>query len=128
MVPYSDYTRHKVYLRFQPGARYARYFDTTLYNLLQESRLQDELTLGLTVTRMWGNAKVSASGLHYLHDFSKNRVDLSGSLSLRVVAGLTPILMGNYSFVPNQRSLRKAGATDEERFLSLPKLAIGYSC
>jgi hypothetical protein len=127
IVPYTEYVRHKVFVQLLPVVRHWRYFDTTLYNLMGETRFQNEVVLGAKLTRPWGTVEASASGSHYLHDFTKNRLSLYGSLSLRVVAGLSVSLSGGYDFIHDQLSLRKAGASEEERLLRLRELATGWS-
>jgi hypothetical protein len=126
-VPYSEYARHKVYVRFTPAAAYGSYIDTTLYNKLSEYAVLDEVVLGASLTRPWGTVELSADGSHYLHDITKNRLSLYGSVSLRVVAGLSVSLAGGYNFIHDQLTLRKAGATEEERLLRLREMATGYS-
>jgi hypothetical protein len=127
IVPYSEYVRHKVYVQFVPVMAYGNYFDTTMYNKLSEYAVQNEVVLGATLTRSWGTVEFSADGSHYLHDISKNRLSLYGSVSFRVIAGLSVSLSGGYNFIHDQLTLRKAGATEEERLLRLREMATGYS-
>jgi hypothetical protein len=127
IVPYSEYVRHKVFVQFIPTVQYESYFDTTLYNKLSEYRVQNAAVLGATLTRSWGTVGLSASGSHYVHDITKNRLSLYGSVSLRVIAGLSVSLSGGHNFIHDQLSLRRAGATEEERLLRLREMATGYS-
>jgi hypothetical protein len=126
-LPYSECARHKVYLRYAPIALYRSYFDTTLYDRMQETRFQNELVLGAKLTRSWGSINVAATGTHYLHDFSKNRLSFEGTVSFQVLAGLSLSLMGGYDFIHDQLSLRKEGASEEERLLRLREMETGYS-
>lgn len=126
-VPYSEYVRHKVYLQYAPIAAYRSYFDTTLYDRMSETRFQNELVLGAKLTRSWGSVNVAATGTHYLHDFSKNRLSFEGKVEFQVLAGLSLSLMGGYDFIHDQLSLRKEGASEEERLLRLREMATGYS-
>jgi len=127
IVPYSEYVRHKVYLRLTPTVQYANYFDTTLYNRLSEYLVENEAVLGAALTRSWGTVELSAEGSHYLHDITKNRLSVYGSVSLRVIAGLSVSFSGGYSFIHDQLALRKDVASEEERLLRLRELATGYS-
>jgi hypothetical protein len=61
------------------------------------------------------------------HDFSRNRLSLNADITLRIVAGLSLSLSGNYSFIHDQLGLRKEGATEQERLLRLRELGTGYS-
>ncbi len=126
-VPYSEYVRHKIYIRLTPSLLYGSYLDTTLYNKLSEFTASNAAVLGATLTRAWGTVAFSASGSHYLHDFSKNRLSLYGSVSLRVIAGLSVSLSGGYNFIHDQIALRKDAASEEERLLRLREMATAYS-
>jgi hypothetical protein len=127
LVPYSEYVRHKVYVQYAPIALYRSYFDTTLYDRMSETRFQNELVLGAKLTRSWGSVDVSATGTHYLHDFSKNRLSFVGTVSLQVLAGLSLSVSGGYDLIHDQLSLRKEGASEEERLLRLREMETGYS-
>jgi hypothetical protein len=127
ITPYPEYARHKVYLRFRPEVQYACYYDTTLYDKLSELLFLNALQAGVTATRPWGTVDLSATGSHYLHDFSKNRLSLYGCVSLRILAGLSLNFVGQYDLVHDQLALRKGGASEEERLLRLRELATGYT-
>jgi hypothetical protein len=127
LVPYSEYVRHKIFVQFAPTGLYRSYFDTTIYDRLSEMRLQNQLVLGVDMTRSWGTINLSATGSNYLHDFSRNRLSLDASASLRIVAGLSLSLSGGYDFINDQLSLRKREPTEEELLLSLVETATGYS-
>ncbi|MEO0085273.1 MAG: hypothetical protein ABIK37_01440, partial [candidate division WOR-3 bacterium] len=89
IVPYTEYVRHKVYFQLAPAVAHCRYFDTTLYNLLGETRVKNKVVLGVSLTRPWGTIDLSAEGSHYVHDFSKNRLSLNSGLTFRILAGLS---------------------------------------
>ncbi len=126
-VPYSEYVHHKICVQFQPMVLHRSYYDTTLYNLLSENRLQNQLVLTTELTRQWSSVGFIINGSHYWHDFSKNRLTIEGSINMRVFAGLSMSIAGGYSFIHDQLSLRKAGANEQERLLRLRELATGYN-
>jgi len=128
IVPYSEYVRHKIYIQLAPAVAHSRYFDTTLLNRLEETRVKNKAVLGATLTRPWGSVELTAEGSHYLHDFSKNRLSLSSTVSLRIVAGLSLSISGGYNLIHDQLSLRKGTASEEERLLRLREMLTGYSC
>jgi hypothetical protein len=89
--------------------------------------VQNEAVLGATLTRSWGTVELSADGSHYLHDITKNRLALYGSVSLRVIAGLSVSLSGGYDVINDQLALRKRNLTDVEQLLQLCETPTGYS-
>jgi len=62
-----------------------------------------------------------------LHDFSKNRVDISTSISFRIFKGFSVELYGGYSFIHNQLNIAKNDATLEEILLQQRSFATSFS-
>ena len=127
ILPYSQYTRHEVYVQYQPAVLYRDYYEETLYEKEREALAKHALVLGVTLVRSWGSARATATGSQYLHDLAKNQLSLYASAQLRVAGGLSLTLSGSYAFIHDQLSLRKGGVTEEERLLRLKELATGYS-
>lgn len=127
IVPYSEYVHHKIAIQYEPSVVFRNYYDTTLYNRMSETRVRNDLTLDAELTRKWGTVSVSVDGSHYLHDFKKNRLSISGEITWRVISGLSVSVSGDYSFIHDQLSLRKEGASEQERLLRLRELATGYT-
>jgi hypothetical protein len=97
LVPYSEYVRHKIFIRFVPSVVYRCYFDTTLYDRMGETRFSNELTLGVNMTRPWGTIELSVTGSHYLHDFSKNH--LSRFVCQYIIPGRGGTLGGGFGWL-----------------------------
>ena len=75
----------------------------------------------------WGTISAKLFGSHYFHDFEKNRLGLSGDLSLRIFKGLSLTLTGNAYMIHDRLSLAKAGASQEEVLLRRKQLDTQYS-
>ena len=65
-------------------------------------------------------------GSHYFHDFSKNRLEISGDLPLRIYKGLSMNIEGSYSAIHDQIALPRGEVTLEEILLWRRELASGY--
>ncbi|MEA1878395.1 MAG: hypothetical protein U9N86_16255 [Bacteroidota bacterium] len=63
---------------------------------------------------------------NYLHDFSKNNLSLSGSMSIRIAKGLNFNFGGGASLIHDQLALVKGGASTEEILLRRKELATAY--
>ena len=70
----------------------------------------------------WGTVSVSAEGSHYFHDFSKNRLDVFGIVSLRLYKGLSVFGLYGRSWIKDQLSLLGREPTFEEQLLRLREL------
>ena len=94
-----------------------RYEEETIYEKMKENLWGESLSIILEVKQKWGTAGASLIGSHYFHDFSKNRVQLRGNLSLRLVRGLNLNMNANYSRIRDQLSLMRGDASLEEILL-----------
>ena len=94
---------------------------------LRETYVRQSLTAALSVTQPWGSANVSLTGSHLLQDFKQNRVVLIGSMSLRLVKGLSLSIFGDVERIHDQRALPAAGATPSEILLRRRELLTSYS-
>lgn len=126
VYPYKESTRRQLVFVWSLGLNYANYRDTTIYDKLKETRPTQSFTVALEATQPWGSVNTSLVGSHYLDDFSKNRLSLSGGVELRIMRGLNYQIFGNYSRVRDQLSLVKAGATDADILLRLRQLKTSY--
>ena len=126
LFPYSESTRRELRFLYRAGYRSSTYNEETIFNKTSETLFNEALSVTFEVKQTWGSASVSLEGSHYFHDFSKNRLKLSGKLSLHLVKGLSINLSGQVSMIHDQLSLPKRGATPEEVLLRRTQLATQY--
>ena len=124
---YSESARKQIRIKYGLSYEYYDYVDTTLYNKLQEKLFNENLSIAFKTIQKWGSISLSVSGNNYLHDFSKNSAYIYSVISLKIVKGLSFDLTGQYSFIRNQLSLPKEGASLEEILLRQRQLATDYS-
>ncbi|MBN1273368.1 MAG: hypothetical protein JXB26_13960 [Candidatus Aminicenantes bacterium] len=124
--PYSESTRRQLRCLYRIGFSFANYREETIYNKTKDNLLYEGLTLTLELKEPWGTISTSLEGTHYFYDFSKNRLVLSGEVSINIVKGLSLELWGSYSRIHDQLSLPKAGASYEEILLMRKELATDY--
>jgi hypothetical protein len=127
IYPYKESTRRQLTLQYGLTPQFSNYTDTTIFNKTRETIVRQSLTAALSVTQPWGTANVSLSGSHLLQDFKQNRVVLFGSVSLRVVKGLSLSVFGDVERIHDQRALPAAGATPEQILLRRRELLTSYS-
>lgn len=124
--PYRESTRRLLTLTWEVGGIRFDYADTTIFGKLRETRPQHTLTGALSSQQPWGQAYMSVGWSNFLDDWSRNRLQVSSSISVRLVKGLQVNLYGAYSRVRDQLYLAKAGVTDEEVLLQLRRLQTSY--
>ncbi len=127
IFPYAQSTRRALRLDYQVSFRTIKYYEETIYDRITESRWLESIWATLEFIQPWGSWETQASFSHFLHDFSKNRIELWGNLSLRIVKGLSLSLDGGYSKIHDQIGLPKGEATQEEVLLRRAQLETSYS-
>ena len=70
---------------------------------------------------------MSLRGSNFFHDFSKNRVELSGFVSIRIFKGLSLRVRGGVARINDQLSLVKGEASEAEILLQLQELETSYN-
>lgn len=127
VYPYAQSTRRQLTLQYGITPLYADYTDSTIYSKTRETIVRQSLTAALSVTQPWGSANMSLTGSHLLQDFKQNRVVLFGSVSLRLVKGLSLSVFGDVERIHDQRALPAAGATPSEILLRRRELLTSFS-
>ncbi|MGC9471938.1 MAG: hypothetical protein ACP5D1_10375 [Bacteroidales bacterium] len=126
IYPYSEATHRQLRILYGFGHTYSHYIDTTIYNLISESRLRQELRIAYKVQDQWGSVNVSMEASNYMHDLSKNRIELGARIHIRITKGLSFSLFGGVARIRDQLSLAKGELSEADILLRLQELATGY--
>ena len=126
VFPYEQYATRQLRIGYAVGVQHTRYNEVTLYGLLRESRPLHEFAVTLDQRQPWGTLQAGVEWSQYLHDPSKNRLEVDGELSFRITRGLSVELEGSASRIRDQLSLPIRGADPEEVLLRLRELQSGY--
>ena len=127
LFPYSESTHRQLRFLYGIGSSYRIYDDTTIYNQMEELLWKQELQVAYQVQEKWGSVNVSLEGSNFFHDFSKNRVELNGFISVRILKGLSLRVMGGVARINDQLSLVRGEASEAEILLQLQELETTYS-
>ena len=128
IFPYSECTRRQLRILYGAGYNYSKYNDSTIYNEIGDKLFQQELQIAFQVQQKWGSVNISLEGSNYFHDFEKNRLELEGSIQIRIIKGLSLQINGSVARIRDQLSLVKdEEVTAEEVYLRLRELATGYN-
>lgn len=127
IFPYSVSTHRQLRILYGIGSSYNRYNDTTIFGKFREMLYMHQLQLAYEVQEKWGSINVSLEGSNYLHDFSKNRLMLSGFISVRIFKGLSIRLRGRAARINDQLSLAQGELTEADILLQLQELETNYN-
>ena len=135
VFPYEAATRKSFTFFYKVGPAFRDYREETVFGELDETRWEQALEIELSQRQTWGDAGVTVSGSHYLHDTDLYNVSLRGDIDFRIMRGFSVNARGNIAWVQDQIYLSANGATDEEALLRLQQrgtdfnygLSIGFS-
>ncbi len=127
LFPYSESTHHQLRFLYGIGASINHYNDTTVYGKMEETLGQQQLKIAYQVQEKWGSINISLEGSNYLHDFSKNKIELDGYITVRIVKGLSLSVRGGIARIRDQLSLAKGDYSEADVLLQLQELATDYS-
>ena len=125
--PYSQCTQRLLTMRYSLGAQRCHYHEETIFFKTAENLFDQSLEVSYVVKRPWGSISASTEAAHYLHDFGKYHVQLSTSLEWRVFKGLRISVGGYVTFLRDQLSLPRRGASLEEVLLRQRELETSYN-
>jgi hypothetical protein len=126
LFPYSEYTRRQFRMLYGVGPRYANYYEVTLFDETEETRVQHEVSATYDQRERWGTLEARVEWSQYLHDLDLSRLEMDGEVSLRILRGLSVNAEVGASRIRDQLSLPARGATPEEILLRLRELSSGY--
>jgi len=119
--------RKSLVFSYKIGGLYNDYVDTTIYNKLEESLLQQSISLSLFQKQKWGDINLGASFSNYMHDIRINNLSFNGSVSWNVFKGVNLNIGGYLSFVNDQISLQKQGVDIIDKVLGDRLLSTDYT-
>jgi len=127
LFPYSESTHRQLRFLYGIGASLNQYNDTTIYAKMKENLAQHQLQVAYRVQEKWGSINISLEGSNYLHDFSKNRLELWGDIEVRLMKGLELSVFGGIARIHDQLSLVRGELSEADILLQLQEMATAYS-
>ena len=127
LFPYSESTHRQLRFLYGIGVSLNQYNDTTIYGKIHENLGQQQLKVAYQIQEKWGSVNVSLEGSNYLHDFSKNRLDLEGTINIRIIKGLSFSIRGRMARIHDQISLVGEELSEADILLQLQEMASAYN-
>jgi hypothetical protein len=126
IFPYSQSTHRQLRILYGAGLRYNNYGDTSVYNKSKELLGKHSLNIAFQVRKKWGFINLALEASNYLHDFSKNRIELVSEISFRVFKGMSLQVDFGAAHINDQLNLKKGDISEAERLLKLTEIATKY--
>lgn len=126
LFPYSESTHRQLRFQYNAGVQFSNYIDSTLFNKMRETLYRHSLRIAYQVQEKWGSINLSLEGSNYLHNFSRNRIELDGFVRIRILKGLSISINGGVGYINDQLNLAKGELSEAERLLRLRQQATAY--
>lgn len=126
IFPYSEVLKREITFAYKIGYLYNNYAETTIFAKDLESIWNHSFNVQVKYRQTWGSVNVRLRASSFLRDFSKNRVQLNGNTSLRVLKGLSVRFSGNLELIRDQINLPAGDASLEDVLLQQKQIATGF--
>ncbi|MBL0234840.1 MAG: hypothetical protein IPQ08_14455 [Chitinophagaceae bacterium] len=127
VFPYKQFNTKLFTISYILNLRNNRYYDTTLYDRIKETRMGQEVNAKFTYKQKWGSVQVSAKYRSYLHNLDFFNLGANASCELQVSGGFSVFIYTSAELVRDQIYLPKGGATQQEVLTRRRQLESGYN-
>lgn len=125
-LPYSEATRRALTLRYLIGYTWYDYFDETIFGKTEQHLLNHQLQGSVDIQQPWGSISGGIIGSNYLHDADLRRIQFFGSVSVRLVEGLSLRFSSGLEMIQDQLTLRAGNTSIEDILLQRRELATDF--
>ncbi len=126
IFPYFEVLRKEIVFAYKIGYFYNNYIDTTIFDKNKESLYRHALDVQVRYRQPWGNIYSRLQASSFLSDFSKNRIELFGRFSVRLVKGLAVQFSGRLELIGDQINLPSGAASLEDVLLQQKQIATDF--
>jgi hypothetical protein len=127
VFPYAEASTRRFSFNYSVGPEYYNYTDTTVYNLLSETRLRHGMDIEFTQTQQWGNISVDMGAQQYLHDLELFSIYLNPNIEWQIYRGLSIDFGGFASFVGDRINIARSEISDEDILLQIRQLDTDFT-
>jgi len=126
IFPYNEVLRREIVFAYRIGYFHNDYIETTVFGKLDEGIFNHSIDVQVRYRQPWGNIYTRLRGSTFLSDFEKNRVQLFGRFSVRIIKGLSVQFSGNFEIIRDQINLPSGNASIEDVLLQQKQIATDF--
>jgi hypothetical protein len=127
IYPYLDVNNRFFVLRYGIDVTNNNYYDTTLYNRLEETLYGQKASATLTLNQKWGTFYSSIYYRNYFHNWKLNNMGVNLNVNVRVTGGLSFYINTSGNIVHDQVYLVKGNVTEQDVLTRKRQLASNYN-
>ena len=126
IFPYREVLRREIVFAYKIGYFHNDYIEPTIFNEISEGIFNHSLDVQVRYRQPWGNVYSRLRASSFLNDFSKNRVQVFGNFSVRLVKGLSVRFSGRFELIRDQINLPAGDASIEDVLLQQKQIATDF--
>ncbi|WP_214611883.1 hypothetical protein [Zobellia barbeyronii] len=126
IYPYKEVLRREIVFAYKIGYFHNDYIEQTVFLKETEGIFSHSLDVQVRYRQPWGNVYARLIGSTFLNDFTKNRIQLNGSFSVRLLKGLAARFSGRFELIRDQINLPGGDASLEDVLLQQKQIATDY--
>lgn len=126
IFPYKEVLRREVVFAYRIGYFHNDYIEPTIFGKMREGIFNHSLDVQVRYRQPWGNVYTRLRSSTFLDDFEKNRVQLFGRFSVRLIKGLSARFSGNFEIIRDQINLPAGDASIEDVLLQQKQIATDF--
>lgn len=126
LFPYSEVIRREITFAYKVGYVRNDYLEATIYDRMEEDLFNQSLSIAMRFRQPWGDLSTNIAASAFLHDFSKNSVNMNSHIAVRVFKGLALRFSANMEIVKDQLNLPAGDASIEDILLRQRQIATDF--
>ncbi len=127
IFPYEEVLRREITFAYKIGFQYNNYIERTILGQVEENLLNHSLDIQLRFRQPWGDIFTTLQASSFLHDLSKNRVELDNWVAVRLYEGLALRFSANFDLVSDQINLPEGDTSVEDILLQQRAIATDFA-
>jgi hypothetical protein len=127
IYPYKEVNNNLFTISYVLAAKDQRYYDSTIYDKLQERVYTQGVRVNMTKNQKWGNLSIGLFGEHFLNDWDFFNLGINAFTNVRITGGLSFFVSAFGGVTRDQIFLPKGSASPQEVLARQRQLASGYN-
>ncbi|HYQ59337.1 MAG TPA: hypothetical protein VEP89_18465 [Draconibacterium sp.] len=126
IFPWDIEDRRVFTIAYHVGGGWAKYYEETIYDKLDEFLWEQSLRVDLQIVETWGEIDAGLRASNYLHDFTKHSIRFDTRLSFRIVRGVSVNFRFDVERIHDQIYLPKGDLSLEDVLLNNVRLPSSF--
>lgn len=117
VFPYSEYADHNFTFRYEIGARYNDYIDTTSFFKATETLIRHRMAIDFQIVKPWGEISLDVGASHFISLPKRYSIDINPEVDVNIFKGLNFYTGIFYGITKDRINIPKGDLSVEEILL-----------